>query len=39
LPCHAPGGAPVGLSVCGIAMSDRHILAVAAAIQACIASA
>ncbi len=34
LPCHPPETAPVGLSVCGVAMSDRHTLAVAAAIEA-----
>ena len=33
LPCQEPGGAPVGFMVCGTAMSDRHILAVAAAIE------
>jgi aspartyl-tRNA(Asn)/glutamyl-tRNA(Gln) amidotransferase subunit A len=33
LPCHARGAAPVGLMVCGPAMSDRRILAVAAAIE------
>jgi aspartyl-tRNA(Asn)/glutamyl-tRNA(Gln) amidotransferase subunit A len=33
LPCHAPGTAPVGFAVCGPAMSDRHILAVAAAVE------
>jgi aspartyl-tRNA(Asn)/glutamyl-tRNA(Gln) amidotransferase subunit A len=33
LPCHAPGAAPVGLMVCGPAMSDRRILSVAAAIE------
>jgi len=33
LPCHAPGAAPVGLSVFGVAMSDRHVLAAAAAIE------
>ena len=33
LPCQAPGTAPVGLMVCGPAMSDRRILAVAAAIE------
>jgi aspartyl-tRNA(Asn)/glutamyl-tRNA(Gln) amidotransferase subunit A len=37
LPCHAPGTAPVGLSVCGVAMSDRHTLAVARAVEAAIA--
>jgi aspartyl-tRNA(Asn)/glutamyl-tRNA(Gln) amidotransferase subunit A len=38
LPCHAPGAAPVGLSVCGVAMADRYILAVAAAIETALAS-
>jgi aspartyl-tRNA(Asn)/glutamyl-tRNA(Gln) amidotransferase subunit A len=33
VPCHEPGSAPVGLMVCGVAGSDRHILAVAAAIE------
>jgi aspartyl-tRNA(Asn)/glutamyl-tRNA(Gln) amidotransferase subunit A len=33
LPCHAAGEAPVGLMVCGAAMSDRHVLAVARAIE------
>jgi len=33
LPCHAPGTAPVGLSVFGAAMSDRHVLAAAAAVE------
>jgi aspartyl-tRNA(Asn)/glutamyl-tRNA(Gln) amidotransferase subunit A len=33
LPCHAPGAAPVGFAVCGPAMSDRRILAVAAAVE------
>jgi aspartyl-tRNA(Asn)/glutamyl-tRNA(Gln) amidotransferase subunit A len=33
LPCHPRGAAPVGLMVCGTAMSDRRILAVAAAIE------
>jgi aspartyl-tRNA(Asn)/glutamyl-tRNA(Gln) amidotransferase subunit A len=33
LPCHEPGGAPVGLMVCGIAGSDRHTLGVSAAIE------
>ena len=33
LPCHAKGTAPVGLMVCGTAMSDRRTLAVAAAIE------
>jgi aspartyl-tRNA(Asn)/glutamyl-tRNA(Gln) amidotransferase subunit A len=33
VPCHAPGSAPVGLSVFGAAMSDRHVLAAAAAVE------
>ena len=33
LPCHPAGTAPVGLMVSGPAMSDRHILAVAAAVE------
>jgi aspartyl-tRNA(Asn)/glutamyl-tRNA(Gln) amidotransferase subunit A len=37
LPCHAPGAAPVGLSVCGVAMSDRRTLAVAQAIERALA--
>ncbi|MDH4094823.1 MAG: amidase [Betaproteobacteria bacterium] len=33
LPCHAPGSAPVGLSVFGPALSDRRVLAAASAIE------
>ena len=33
VPCHVPGSAPVGLSVCGVGMSDRHTLAVARACE------
>jgi aspartyl-tRNA(Asn)/glutamyl-tRNA(Gln) amidotransferase subunit A len=33
VPCHPRGAAPVGLMVCGPAMSDRRILAVAAAVE------
>jgi Asp-tRNA(Asn)/Glu-tRNA(Gln) amidotransferase A subunit family amidase len=33
LPCQAPGGAPVGLTVFGPAMSDRRTLAAAVAIE------
>lgn len=33
LPCHEPGGGPVGFMVCGVAGTDRHVLAVAAAIE------
>jgi aspartyl-tRNA(Asn)/glutamyl-tRNA(Gln) amidotransferase subunit A len=43
LPCHErahePSRAPVGLMVCGPAMSDRRILAVAAAIERTLATA
>ncbi len=39
LPCQSPGTAPVGLSVCGVAMSDRHTLAVAAAVEAALRAA
>ena len=37
LPCHAPGEAPVGLMVCGVAMSDRHVLAAARAVEGVLA--
>jgi aspartyl-tRNA(Asn)/glutamyl-tRNA(Gln) amidotransferase subunit A len=37
LPCHARGAPPVGLMVCGAAMSDRRTLAVAAAIEQALA--
>jgi aspartyl-tRNA(Asn)/glutamyl-tRNA(Gln) amidotransferase subunit A len=33
LPCHEPGAAPVGLMLCGAAMGDRRLLAVAAAVE------
>jgi aspartyl-tRNA(Asn)/glutamyl-tRNA(Gln) amidotransferase subunit A len=33
VPCHETGAAPVGLSVFGVAMSDRHVLAAAHAIE------
>ena len=33
LPCQAPTAAPVGLSVCGVALADRHVLAVGAALE------
>ena len=33
LPCHEPGSAPVGLSVCGAALADRHVLAIGAALE------
>jgi aspartyl-tRNA(Asn)/glutamyl-tRNA(Gln) amidotransferase subunit A len=34
VPCQPPGTAPVGLMVCGVAMTDRHVLAAARAIEA-----
>jgi aspartyl-tRNA(Asn)/glutamyl-tRNA(Gln) amidotransferase subunit A len=37
LPCHAAGAAPVGFLVAGPAMSDRRILAVAAAVEGALA--
>jgi aspartyl-tRNA(Asn)/glutamyl-tRNA(Gln) amidotransferase subunit A len=37
LPCQPAGEAPVGLSVCGVAMSDRRTLAVAAAVERALA--
>jgi aspartyl-tRNA(Asn)/glutamyl-tRNA(Gln) amidotransferase subunit A len=37
LPCHEPGGAPVGLMVCGTAGTDRRTLAVSAAIERALA--
>lgn len=33
LPCHAPGSAPVGLTIAGPAMADRHILAAGLAVE------
>ena len=33
LPCHAPGGAPAGLSVMGSRGHDRRLLAIAAGIE------
>ena len=37
VPCHEAGSAPVGLSVCGVALADRHVLAVAAAVERALA--
>lgn len=37
LPCHAASAPPVGLSVCGVAMSDRHVLAVARSVEGVLA--
>lgn len=36
IPCHAPGEAPVGLMVAAGAMSDRRILAIGRALEACL---
>ena len=33
VPCHEAGSAPVGFMVCGTAGTDRHVLAVAAAVE------
>ena len=37
LPCHVKGEAPVGLMICGVAMADRHILAVSKAVEGVLA--
>jgi aspartyl-tRNA(Asn)/glutamyl-tRNA(Gln) amidotransferase subunit A len=37
LPCHARGEAPVGLMVSGVAMADRHVLAVARTVEGVLA--
>ena len=39
LPCHPKGEAPVGLMVSGVAMADRHVLAVAKAIEGVLGAA
>jgi aspartyl-tRNA(Asn)/glutamyl-tRNA(Gln) amidotransferase subunit A len=33
LPCHAPGSAPVGLSLMGEHLADRRLLGIAAAVE------
>ena len=38
LPCHAPGSLPVGLMVASTAMRDAQVLAVARAIELCLAA-
>jgi aspartyl-tRNA(Asn)/glutamyl-tRNA(Gln) amidotransferase subunit A len=38
LPCHAPGTAPVGLMVCGMAMQDRYLLGVGIAVEGALAA-
>jgi aspartyl-tRNA(Asn)/glutamyl-tRNA(Gln) amidotransferase subunit A len=37
LPCHGKGEAPVGLMVGGVAMTDRHVLAVAKTVEGVLA--
>lgn len=37
LPCHAKGEAPIGLMVSGVAMTDRHVLAVARTVEGVLA--
>jgi aspartyl-tRNA(Asn)/glutamyl-tRNA(Gln) amidotransferase subunit A len=39
LPCHAPGTAPVGLSLIGSRQHDRRLLAIAAGVEAALAAA
>jgi len=34
LPCHAPGEAPVGLTIAGCGGQDRHVLEAGTAIEA-----
>ena len=38
VPCHAPGEAPVGLMIAGLAMQDLSILSIGAAIEAVLAA-
>jgi aspartyl-tRNA(Asn)/glutamyl-tRNA(Gln) amidotransferase subunit A len=37
IPCHLPGEAPVGLMIAGLAMQDRNILSMGAAIESLLA--
>ncbi len=39
VPCHEPGGAPVGFAMMGETMGDRHLLQIGLAVEACIAPA
>jgi aspartyl-tRNA(Asn)/glutamyl-tRNA(Gln) amidotransferase subunit A len=36
IPCHAPGAAPVGLTLFGPTHTDRRLLEIAAAVEACL---
>jgi len=38
VPCHAPGEAPVGLMIAGLAMQDQNILSIGAAIESVLAA-
>jgi aspartyl-tRNA(Asn)/glutamyl-tRNA(Gln) amidotransferase subunit A len=38
VPCHAPGEAPVGLMIAGLAMQDQSILSIGAAIESVLAA-
>jgi aspartyl-tRNA(Asn)/glutamyl-tRNA(Gln) amidotransferase subunit A len=38
VPCHAPGEAPVGLMIAGLAMQDQGILSTGAAIESVLAA-
>lgn len=38
VPCHAPGEAPVGLMIAGLAMKDQSILSIGAAIESVLAA-
>jgi aspartyl-tRNA(Asn)/glutamyl-tRNA(Gln) amidotransferase subunit A len=38
VPCHAPGEAPAGLMVAGLAMQDQNILSIGAAIESVLAA-
>ena len=38
LPCHAPGSLPVGLMLCAASMADAHLLGVARAVEAALAT-
>ncbi len=39
VPCHEPGGAPVGFAMMGETMGDHHLLEIGLAVEACIAPA
>jgi Asp-tRNA(Asn)/Glu-tRNA(Gln) amidotransferase A subunit family amidase len=39
VPCHRPGESPVGLSICGLALSDAAILSIGRSVEALLGSA